>query len=101
LPDQDAVAFAIRAKKVDAFLLRPLEKTPIGNIARIVHSNLDVRCGGSLEREFSGCVQVDLCSAKSGRRLPGLPARSRSLVVPSRYSTLAGIFATDIKGWAT
>src|SRR5512132_2581863 len=36
LPDQVAVAFAILAKKVDAFLWPPLEKTPIGKVARIV-----------------------------------------------------------------
>ena len=47
LPAQDAVTFAIRAKKVDAFLLRPLKK--LRTKFAHVHSNLDVRCGGSLE----------------------------------------------------
>jgi hypothetical protein len=35
LPDHAAVAWAIRAKNVDAFSLPPLEKTPIGKADRI------------------------------------------------------------------
>jgi hypothetical protein len=35
LPDHVAVAFAMRAKKVDAFSWLPLEKTPIGKVERI------------------------------------------------------------------
>jgi hypothetical protein len=35
LPDQAAVACAIRAKNVDAFFWPPPEKTPIGKVERI------------------------------------------------------------------
>ena len=65
------MAFAIRAKKVDAFLLRPLERTPIGNITRIVHSNLDVRCGGSLERAIFRLCAGGLVFSQIRKASPG------------------------------
>jgi hypothetical protein len=51
------VAFAIRAKKVDAFSWLPLEKTPIGKVERI--------------------SPPIFLPAKSGRLSPGFTARYR------------------------